>query len=229
MPKRSTTVGTMVACRRAWAWGCALGWALLAGLFSSSSAHADPPVDVLVVPLVRDDVQLESVRGMALAAAEELEQLHVPHLSMQEAGEVFARVHSRSPGIESPESLERFRTEAQIALDAVTNADWPLALKRLRRAMEIGGRSLEATNRNERAAQQLFQACLLTVQVMAELQDLTSAREQAIACAVQSPGMELPEKRNEYAPIVRELLAEGKRSLAAEKAGPIEITSTPSG
>ena len=195
----------------------------------ATSVRAETPPDVLVVPMFEDGAHNEAVWKLVDAVDSELGNQQLSHVLPDQMREAFERAHSRDPAELSPEDRERFVSEAHKGLDAVIDADWSLALERLRGAMARATNGLEATNRNQRTSEQLFQACLLTVQVTMESGNRAAARGQALDCIVQSPNMERGATSHAYAPIVEELLLEAQQDLAQQQAGPIGVESAPSG
>lgn len=73
---------------------------------------------------------------------------------------------------------------------------------------------IPALNRDPETSKQLGVVCLMLVQIFSEHGERSDAVEQARTCVMQSPGIDLGRMARTYAPVVKTLLEDARRTLA---------------
>lgn len=199
------------------------------GALSVIRTAAASPGEVLVVPAYANGAQGDALRALAMEVDAELERTGVRHRSSANLAEALPEALGVEPRPFTEGSRKQFVAEAQKGLDAVTKADWVQALQHLQRAIDGANAAIESANRSPRTAEQIFQACLLSVQVMAEQGDRAGAMHRATFCLRQSPGMAIEGITASFAPIVKELLDAADTQIVEQAAAAVNIESQPAG
>lgn len=208
----------------------ALSLSLLASSCAVGTAHADDlPTEVAIIPVLNESADLGAMLELARDLERELDSQGVRHLSLQDARSLFEQRHSREPTPPVGDFDVQIDGQFTRALDAVSSGAPLVAQAELRSALARGKNELESLNRSPRPANQLFHACILAVQVLAESGNESAAKNQARDCLLQSPGITLPPENRTYHPRVRSLLADAQAALAQEPSASVTIESTPPG
>lgn len=195
---------------------------------STGSVRADQP-GIVLVPVSVGEADPGEARRVLRDAARVFEQHGTESVSAEEALTLL-QDSSRAPRTLGEADREQIGVAANAALDAASSGESEAALQHLERALAIGDRALESSNRDTRTAQQLYKACLLAVQVLALSGRDDDAVMQARDCLARSPDLQLPPtERRLYAPEVREALAQADARATNDRGAPVVIDSRPQG
>ncbi|HEX5656742.1 MAG TPA: hypothetical protein VFX59_06085 [Polyangiales bacterium] len=194
----------------------------LCSMCGVTDVQAEEPSDPLLLLPVATETDLAPLFEVTGAVEAELERQGVAVLSPSAAQPRVALL-SEEPREWTEDDSQSFASEANEALNAAADRDWRGALQHLQKALATADHALESANRNNHTAQRIFQACLLAVQMHAELGDRVAAVRQALECRARSPLLEVPAKSGDYQSTAGALMLEAEKRSIDARPGAIVI------
>ena len=123
--------------------------------------------------------------------------------------------------------IDTWVARSRSAVKSLARADYKRAHRQLKQAQLVAEEAAAELNREAARAKQVLDTCLYLVRAYIETGKKTKAKNQALTCRRQVPGVEPSAYR--HTPDVRDLIAQVDRELAAMPPAILSITSTPSG